>query len=414
MNTKERYTLVILTLVFAIHQMDRNLPSILLDQIGGEFGLSDTQLGLLSGAVFIAIYVVFGFPVAKLAAKGNKRNIIVVSAAVWSSLTIAMAGAQNFTHLALARLGVGIGEAGAVVPAHSMISALYPPEQRTSAMSTFVVGANAGVLLAFLIGGIAGQYLGWRWAFVIAGIPGLALALLMWLTVEEPARDVTAGDDDVSGSLFAATLKTIWNDRGLRHAMFGLSITGVVTFGALAWNAVFILRAHELSQAQTGIFLALTIGILGGLGTWASGVIADRLGARNPRWRLGVVICAILVAKPLVVGFLMLDDTRLALICLALAVIFAAVYWGPTFAFLHGRVPVQMRPMATAIYMFAFNMIGVGLGPLLVGLASDMLYAGFGTRSIGYGLVTMQLAGIWGAWHYWRASRTIAPEPEPA
>ena len=118
MHTNRRYTLVILGAIFAVHQLDRNILGILLDQIGGEFGLSDTQLGLLSGAVFIAIYVVFGFPVAKLAAKGNKRNIIAVSAAVWSSLTIAMAGAQSFMHLALARLGVGIGEAGAMVPAH--------------------------------------------------------------------------------------------------------------------------------------------------------------------------------------------------------------------------------------------------------------------------------------------------------
>lgn len=414
MGAKVPYTLVILAAIFAVHQLDRNILGILLDQIGSEFALSDTQLGLLSGAVFIAIYVVFGFPVAKLASRGNKRNIIAVSAAVWSTLTIAMAGAQNFTQLALARLGVGIGEAGAVVPAHSMISDLYPPERRTSAMSTFVVGANIGVLLAFLIGGIAGQYLGWRWAFVIAGIPGLALALLMWLTVEEPVREVATGDDDVSGSLFVATLKCIWKDRGLRHAMLGLSITGVVTFGALAWNAVFIMRAHELSQVQTGVFLALAIGILGGLGTWTSGVIADRLGARNPRWRLGVVVCAILLAKPPVMGFLMFGDTRLALVCLALAVILAAVYWGPTFAFLHGRVSVRMRPMATAIFMFAFNAIGVGLGPLLVGLASDMLFAGFGTRSIGYGLVLVQFAGIWGAWHYWQASRTIAPEPLPA
>ena len=413
MPDTRQYTLTLLVAIFAVHQLDRNVLGILLDQIGGEFSLSDTQLGLLSGAVFIAVYVVFGFPIAKLAAKGNKRNIIAVSTAVWSSLTVAMAGAQSFTQLALARLGVGIGEAGAVVPAHSMISDLYPPERQTSAMATFVVGANIGVLLAFLIGGVAGQFLGWRWAFVIAGMPGLVLALLLWVTVKEPVREVTARDDDVSGSLLVATLKTIWSDTGLRHAMFGLSITGVVTFGALAWNAAFIMRAHELSQAQTGIFLALTIGILGGLGTWTSGIIADRLGARNPRWRLGVVVCAILLAKPLVAGFLLLDDTRLALICLAVAVIFAAVYWGPTFAFLHGRVPVQMRPMATAIFMFAFNAIGVGLGPLLVGLASDTLYVGFGARSIGYGLLTVQFAGVWGAWHYWQASKTIAPEQAP-
>lgn len=414
MLNSEKYILFILAAVFAVHQMDRHIMSILLDQIGDEFALTDTQLGLLSGPVFIAVYVVFGFPIAKFAARASKRKIIAGSVVIWSALTITMAGAQNFLQLALARLGVGIGEAGGVVPAHSMISDIYPQERRTSAMSTFTAGANIGVLLAFFVGGVAGQYLGWRWAFVIAGVPGLVLAFLMWMTVKEPVRALPAGDDDYSGSLFAATFKIIWSDQGLRHAMFGLAITGVVTFGALSWNAVFILRMHELSQAQTGIFLALTIGILGGLGTWSSGVLADKLGVRNSKWRLGVVICAILLTKPLAALFLLVEDTRFALTCMAMAAIFSAVYWGPTFAFLHGRVPVNMRPMATAIFMFAFNVIGVGLGPLLVGLASDILFADLGARSVGYGLLMVQFAGVWGAWHYWQACKTIALDPSPS
>ena len=416
MRTSSRYTLAVLTAVFAVNQLDRNVLGILLDAIGREFSLSDTQLGLLSGALFVAVYVAFGFPVAKLAARGNRRNIIAASTAIWSVLTIAMAGAQNFLQLALARLGVGIGEAGAVVPAHSMISDLYPPERRASAMATFVVGANLGVLLAFLIGGIAGQYLGWRWAFVIAGMPGLVLALLMWLTVAEPARDTTAPQNPAGGSLFTATLKTIWEDKGLFHAMFGVAITGVVTFGALAWNATYIIRAHGLGQAQTGIYLALVVGILGGLGTWVSGLLADRLGVKNPRWRLGVVICAILAAKPFVAGFLLFDDTALALACLAVSASVASVFWGPSFAFLHSRLGTEMRPMATAIFMFAFNIIGVGLGPTLVGIFSDTLFSGMGPRSVGFGLLAVQVAGIWGAWHYWQAMKTIAPyaAPRPA
>ena len=210
MHTSGRYTLVILTAILAVNQLDRNILGILLDDIGQEFALSDTQLGLLSGALFVAVYVLFGFPVAKLASRGNRRNIIAVSSAVWSALTIAMAGAQNFLQLALARLGVGIGEAGAVVPAHSMISDLYPPEKRTSAMATFVVGANIGVLLAFLIGGIAGQFLGWRWALVIAGAPGFVLAFLMWLTVDEPQRAVQASNPQKK-SLLIEALKAIWS-----------------------------------------------------------------------------------------------------------------------------------------------------------------------------------------------------------
>ncbi|WP_295805724.1 MFS transporter [uncultured Nitratireductor sp.] len=407
------YALGVLTAVFAVNQLDRNILAITLDQIGTEFALTDTQLGLLSGPVFVVVYVLFGFPVAALAARGNRRNIVSAATAIWSSLTIAMALAQNFAQLAMARLGVGIGEAGAVSPAHSMISDLYPPERRTSAMATFAAGANIGVLLAFLVGGIAGQAFGWRWAFVIAGLPGLLLALLLRFTVAEPQRtDKTTAVR--RGSLFLITWRTIRNDRGLFHALCGLAVTGIVTFGALAWNAAFIMRAHGLSQSQTGIYLALGVGVLGGLGTWAGGAIADRLGADNPSWRLGVVIAAILIAKPFSIGFLLFPSAGPALACLAVSGSLAAVFWGPTYAFLHARVEPHMRPMATAIYMCAFNIVGVGVGPTVIGLASDMLFAGQGARSLAYAILLVQIAGVWGAWHYWRAMRTIAQVPEPA
>ncbi|WP_211222281.1 MFS transporter [Sediminimonas qiaohouensis] len=208
--------------MFAINQLDRNILAITLDQIGTEFALTDTQPGLLSGAMFVLVYVLIGFPVARLAAHRNRRNIL--SAA----------------------------------------------------------GANIGVLFAFLVGAIAGQALGWRWTFVIVGLPGVLLALLLRFTVAEPHR-ADAGTPARQGSLFLLTWRTIRNDAGLFHAMCGLAVTGIVTFGALTWNATFIIRAHDLSQAQTGIYLALIVGILGGLGTWAGGAIADRLGADTSR-----------------------------------------------------------------------------------------------------------------------------------
>lgn len=405
-----KYTLAVLTAVFAVNQLDRQILSISLDAIGAEFTLSDTQLGLLSGLVFALVYALFGLPIAKLAANGNRRNIISISVAVWSALTIATAAAQNFLHLALARLGVGIGEAGAVSPAHSIISDLYPPDRRTSAMATFVAGANIGILLAFLIGGIAGQFLGWRWAFVIAGVPGLALALVLRFTVREPVRETAVRDGRQHRSLFIATIQTIWHDRGLFHALCGMGLTGILTFGALAWIPTFIIRTHGLGQAQTGIFLALTIGIIGGLGTWFSGRLADRLGADNPKWRLGIVVGAILLAKPFVIGFLLLDYRVAALASFVVAALVAGTFWGPTFAFLHSRVNAEMRPMATAIFLFVFNLVGVGIGPTLVGIASDTIFSGYGVRSLGVSLATIQLIGMWGAWHYWLVTRQIDPK----
>ena len=405
--SSKKYTLFILTAIFAVNSLDRHILSILLTPIGKEFALSDTQLGLLSGLLFAFVFVMFGFPIAKLAANGNRRNIIAAAAAVWSGLTIVMASAQNFTHLIFARLGVGIGEAGCVAPAHSMISDMYPEERRTSAMSTFVVGANIGILLAFLIGGIAGQFLGWRWAFVIAGIPGLVLALLLRFTVSEPTSDTSTRPVDDGKSLFRETFKVIWNDRGLFHAMIGLMIVGIFTFGTLAWNPTFIIRNHGLSLAQLGIFLALTVGIGGAIGTWLSGQIADRLGDKDVRWRIGVVIIAILIPKPFGIVYLLADSTTVALSCYVAGAFLAGVFWGPTFAYLHSRIPTHMRPMGTAIFMFAFNLVGVGIGPTLVGLASDTVFSTYGTQSLTYALLCVQISGIWAVWHYWQVMKEM-------
>lgn len=244
-------TLVLLAAVFAVGQMDRQIMSISLNAIGREFSLTDTQLGALSGVMFAIVFAIFGIPIARLAAWRSRKTIISVSVFIWSGLTAATAGAQSFLHLALARVGVGIGEAGGVAPAHSLISDLYPEERRTSAMATFVAGGNLGILLAFLIGGVIGQLYGWRWAFVVAGAPGLILAGLLHAYATEP-RPASARAPDKHRRILRETFASIWADRSLFHALMGVSVVGIVTFGALSWNAVFIIRVHGLNVAQAG------------------------------------------------------------------------------------------------------------------------------------------------------------------
>lgn len=400
-----RTVLVILIAILAVNQMDRTILSILLDDISHEFDLNNTQLGLLTGGVFIVVYALFGFPIAKLSARGSRRNIIGFTTAVWSLLTLSVALAQNFWQLMLARFGVGIGESGAVVPAHSIISDLYPPERRTSAMASFVVGANFGVLLAFLVGGIAGELLGWKGAFLIAGVPGLILSVILFVFVREPQRHL--GEPSSERSLFLETWRTIWRDRGLRHALIGVSLASVLTHAGLTWNAPFMIRTHGLSLIQTGVFLALSAGILGSVVTWASGQLADRYGQKRPRFRLGMVVAAILIGKPFSAAFVTIEPTVPALLCLLVPIGLASVFWGPTFAFLHGRVEPAMRPMATAIFMFAFSVVGVGVGPTLIGILSDTVFAAFGDRALGWSIVSVQLIGVWSALHYWIAMKTL-------
>ncbi len=405
---RRKRALIILAATFAVSHLDRQIMSVSLNAIGQEFSLSDTQLGLLSGGVFAVVFAVCGIPLARLAAWYPRRIIIAISVVVWSGLTVLTSGAQTFAHLLVTRLGVGIGEAGGVAPAHSLISDIFPEERRTSAFAVLVSGGNIGVLLAFLIGGIVGHTIGWRWAFVIAGLPGLLLAVLVWRYVDEPARP-RPSPNDLNRSLFLETLRFFWRDKGLLHALIAVCITGVVTYGALSWNAVFMIRVHGLNVAQAGIVLALVIGIGGSLGAYFSGRLADRLGRQDPRWRIAVAGLAILIAKPFVLCFLFLDSTPLALASFAVSASLATVFWAPSFAFMHGRLTSELRPMATAITLFAFNIVGMGLGPTVVGVLSDQLAATQGPRSIGVALSFVQVCGIWAAFHYWKVTQSMAP-----
>lgn len=405
MDARSR-TLVLLAATFAVSHLDRQIMSISLNAIGEEFALSDTQLGVLSGAVFAVVFAVFGIPVARLAAWYSRRKIIAIAVLIWSSLTALTAGAQSFAHLAATRIGVGIGEAGGVAPAHSLISDLYPEERRTSAMAAFVSGGNLGVLLAFLIGGIVGQMFGWRWAFIVAGLPGIVLAFLVWKYAEEPKKPDRATFDR-ERVLLREVLRAFWQSRGLFHALVGICIIGIVVFSTLSWNVVFMIRVHGLNVLQAGVIFAITVGIGGAIGTFVSGRIADRLGDTDPRWRIGVAIVSILIAKPFALVFLLAPSTTLALAAFAVSGAMASIFWAPTFAYIHSQLPSDLRPMATAVTLFCFNIIGMGLGPTIVGMLSDAFAADFGVRSIGVALAIVQVCGSWAAWHYWQVARTM-------
>ncbi|EBA06026.1 spinster family MFS transporter [Sagittula stellata] len=400
----ETRTLTLLSCLMMVAQLDRQILSLQLDQIGREFLLSDTQLGLLSGFAFAVVFVICGFPVARLAATGSRRKLIAIAATVWSLFTLATAAAQGFGHLLLARLGVAAGESGSVVPAHSVISDSFEEGRRSSAMAVFVAGANIGVLLAFLIGGVVGQLYGWRAAFILAGLPGLVLALVFW---RYGPAEVDGRYTATTPDLMAQTWETLRAHEGLWHVLWGMAATGIVTFGSLSWTPTFILRTHDLTQAQVGVFLAVTAGIIGGLGTVFSGRLADHLGRRAPWRRIGVVLGAILLAKPLALVFLLSSDRTVALGAMVGSVSLAAVFWGPTMAYAHAQVAPHLRPLVTAVFLFLFNLIGLGLGPTLVGLGSDLLAAQEVERPLAWALVGMHLTGLWGAWHYWQVIRII-------
>lgn len=410
-NSARRSLLLMLTAAFALSYLDRQILNITLHAIGQEFALTDLQLGSLSGLAFAVVYVLFGFIAARWSRPGRRKLLVTGALAVWSMMTAAMGLANSYIALFLARVGVGIGEAGCVPPSHAMIADAYPPEKRAGALALFSAGSNIGVCLAFLVGGLMTAHYGWRAAFLVAGLSGLPLVIIMLIGLREPSKpDATDVDtDDAAPTLnYKELVRGLWRDISARHALLGTVLTTVVSLGALAWISVYLIRVHGLGVAQAGTYLALTIGVLGGLGTYAGGVIADRLGRVNPTWPLIFVAGTIVLAKPLAILFYLSANTSIALIAFAGPAVLGAMFAGPTFAHLYGRVPRHARPMVTALMMFLINLVGLGLGPIVVGALSDWFAPSLETRSLAVSLALMQGLGLWAAFHFWKAGRAVA------
>ena len=410
---QQRRLLFLLTCILAVNQLDRHIVNLCLAAIGAEFSLSDTQLGLLAGPAFMAAYVIFGFPVARLAVSFDRRNIIGASMIVWSTLTLLIGLAQSFAQLVLLRIGVGIGESGAVATSHAMISDLYPPERRASAISTFMTGANIGLLLAFVLGGLVTQTLGWRYAFIFAGLPGLVLAAILLTTTKDPRRRRFPGESDDRRALLRRTMMRILRDTGLRNLTFAIGVNGIVTFAMLTWTATFLMRVHGTTPLAAGVILAFVAGVAGGLGTFFSGRLADRLARRDPRHRMMLLVVATILAKPFAFAFLLTDSLALGVIALSISAFFSSVYWGPTLAHLHGGVEAVMRPMATTMVLFFYNVLGIAVGPVIVGAISDFAGGAQTGEGLRHGLIAVQIAGLLCAWHYWKVRRSMATPSRP-
>lgn len=400
-----RSVLLLLTAAFVLNHLDRHILNITLNDIGVEFNLTDLQLGTLSGVAFAVIYVLLGFPIAKLCRQGQRKFILVSALGVWSVMTALMGLATNYMQILMARVGVGMGEAGCVPASHSMISDAYPPEKRASAFAFYSAGANVGIFLSFIIGGFVASTYGWRMAFFVAGIPGILLAIAMVFLLKEPEQDIP--ESKTGGASYRTVIGILFSDKTTRHVIWGSALTAMVGYGAIAWIAAFLTRTHGLPLPHIGLYLAVVVGLLGALGTWAGGVLADRLGRTKPELRLRFVAITILIAKPFAVLFYLLDSTAIALIIFIIPAIVGAMFTGPTFAHVYSKLAAEQRAMATAIMMFILNLVGLGIGPVLVGFISDMFSASQGQNSLRFALAIIQIAGLWGGLHFWLAARAI-------
>ena len=408
------YVLAILTVVYAVNLLDRNLLIILQEPIKNEFGLSDTQLGLMTGVAFAVFYTLCGIPIARWADNGNRRSIISIAVALWSLMTVLSGLAMSYTHLLLARIGVGVGEAGGSPPAHSIISDAFSPERRATAISIYSTGIYLGVLCGFLLGGWLAENLGWRMAFVCVGAPGLVLALIVRFTVKEPARSSKAEDETGDEAMsFSEALKTLWRQRAFRHLAIAISLQGFVASATLSWLPPHFLRSFEISIGELGMHLAFASGTAGITGSIASGWLSDQLARRSRAWYLLVPALATVCGLPLFLILLTTGSYELAMILVAITTFFGAMHIGPAVAITHEIVGPRSRAMSSAVLFLVLNLIGTGLGPTVVGILSDYL-AGVEVpsplqKALIVGGVT---AGVWSLAHYLIGALLLRGRPD--
>jgi predicted MFS family arabinose efflux permease len=356
------------------------------------------------------LFAALSLPAATWAVRFNRRNLVAASALLWGAMTAFSGAAQSFLQLLAGRIGIGAGEAGAMPASHAMISDLYAPHERATAMAMWASGASIGIFLAFLIGGVVGQYLGWRAAFVACGLVTMLAGLVLRFSVAEPPRAPDAARDGLrdapSSALARAALALLWRDGVLRHGTIAATVTAIISYGALSWIPSFLIRAHQLALAPAGLYLALVIGLGGGLVGALGGKLSDVLRGRDVRWSFWFVALAILAGKPLALIFYLVDDTMLALTAFILPGMLGGIYIGPALAVLHNRMPPTLRPTASALFLVFVNLVGLGLGPLCVGAMSQYVFSG--PHALGHALAVMQLIGIWGALHFFVAGRKMA------
>lgn len=410
------YALGVLVLVYCSSHVDRQIMGILLEPIKNDLGASDTQMGFLVGLTFAIFYATLGMPIAMLADRTNRRNIIAIATTIWSGMTVVCAYVGSYTQLALARIGVGIGEAGSSPPSHSMISDLFSQRQRATAMGIFALGINLGLLIAYLGGGWMSEHWGWRTTFIVVGLPGILIALLVRFTLIEPPRGASegAGHAQSEAPSLGSVWKTMLSTPATRHVVFGSALAGFVGYGMTLWLPAFFVRSHGLSQSETGLTLALMAGIVGGIGTFTAGRLADHLAKRDPRWLAWVVAVGKGGLVPFLVAFFWLTDFTSALLVYLIPAFFGGFYLAPTFAMIQQLVPVQMRSVAAAICLFLLNIIGMGLGPQGVGILSDIFADQYGTESLRYSLMVFSLLNLWCAYHYFLAARTLQQDTQRA
>lgn len=409
--------LLLLFLAYALSIADRMILTVLFEPIKAEFGLTDTQLGVLGGFSFAVFYATLSLPIARVADRANRSKIIFASLVVFS-VTAALCGfATSFLMLVIMRIGVGIGEAGVNPASQSILGDYYPPEKRASAMSILSIGANVGMMFGFVVGGLIAQAYGWRAALVTIATPGLFLAIVIWFKLQEPMRghfdkliNKAAAPEKEQQPPLGATIKELWNIRSYRQLLIGSTIAGTVTYGMTSWVPTFYMRIHGLSQSEVGLVLAGIFGVVGAAGAFVGGKLVDRLSRRGFQYGVWMIAASKVIVLPLAVCAYLLDPLELSLALYVLPIFVSMFYLGPIMALIQTISPIRMRATASSLKMLALNLVGMSIGPLLIGALSDYLQPAYGDYSLRIALAATTCLSLWSAFHFYLCGKALAKE----
>ena len=407
-----RITLTLLMLAYTLSMCDRMILSILFPDIKAEFGLTDTQLGLLGGISFALFYATMGLPIARLSDQYSRKRIIITSLVVFSLMTAFSGLAAGFISLLILRIGVGIGEAGVNPASHSIIADYFPPQRRAFAMAILMLGGSLGMMLGFVGGGFIAEAYNWRIALVSVGVPGLFLAVVMARSLREPARGTYETEAPPPPPPILTTAAAMWANPAMRHLIAGSVVAGLVGYGFTQWLPTFFIRAHDLSQSQTGMLMAVLFGISGAIGALVAGKWFDRLSIRGFQYGMRMLAIVPFFTIPFFIMGLLADNLTTAILLFIIPGFAANYVIGPTIAMIQTLSPVHMRAVSSAIKMLCLNLIGMGIGPLLVGLLSDLLTPRYGGDALAVGLAYFTLVGLWGSLHFWLCGRALAKQRE--
>ena len=405
-----RTTLTLLMLAYTLSMCDRMILSILFPDIKAEFGLTDTQLGFLGGISFALFYATMGLPIAKLSDQYSRKRLIIASLIIFSIMTALGGMATGFISLLVFRIGVGIGEAGVNPASHSIIADYFPPQRRAFAMAILMLGGSFGMMFGFVGGGFIAEAYNWRIALVSVGVPGLLLAVVMARSLREPGRGTYEIETPPPPPPIRTTAATMWANPAMRHLIAGGIAVGLMGYGFTQWLPTFFMRTHDLSQSQTGMLMAGVFGISGAIGALAAGKWFDRLSTRGFQHGMRMLAIVPFFTGPFFIMGLLADDLTTAILLFIIPGFAGNYAIGPTIAMVQTLSPVHMRAVSSAIKMLCLNLIGMGLGPLLVGLLSDLLTPQHGEDALRVALAFFTLVGLWGTVHFWLCARALAKQ----